>query len=160
MADSRDILTNTFTGSFIADLPFTPTSPASRLLSGCGSFEGTIPLDSDVASEANFLNQFCSLTALRNDDAFWFGPIVFPVPNLEDRTLTLSCREPTWWWQKRVVEVDKHYNADTHSIVRKLWTYVTTKTDGVVGDINAALPNMTVSSGMSGVTKRLVYAGT
>lgn len=155
--DYRYLLSDSFTGDFIGELPFTPTSDFSRLLTGCGAAEGTIPLDDAMASEANFLNGLRSLTAMRDDQAFWFGPVVFPVPDLESRTLTLSCREPTWWWQKRVVEVDKHYNADTHSIVRKLWTYVTTKTDS--GGINAALPNMTVSSGLSGVTKRLVYAG-
>lgn len=151
------LLVDETTGAILAELPFTPSSPYSRMLTGCGSFSGSIPLDHETATEANFRDGLRSVTVIRDDVPDYSAPIVTVDPDLDSRTLNLSMREASWWMQKRTIEVDKHYNADTHAIVRKLWTYVTSKTDS--GSINASVPNFTVSSGNSGNTKRLVLAG-
>lgn len=146
-----------YTLEVLGELPFTPTDRYTRLLSGCGGFSGTIPLDHPLATKANFRNRMCNLIVVRNNFVRWWGPIVSPVPNLSGRVLQIGAREPTWWMQKRCFEVNKHYNADTHYIFRKMWTYATSKTDG--GNINAALGNITVSAGNSGVTRRIPIAG-
>ena len=159
-ADYFYLFGDAYTLDVIGELEgFVPTDRYSRLLCGCGSFTGTIPLDAAIATRANYKTRMVNLIVIRDNEVAWWGPVTQPVPDLESRVLTLNARTPSWWWAHRCVEVNKHYNADSHSIVRKLWTHVTTKTDVTVGDINANLDNITVGSGLSGNTKRLVFAG-
>lgn len=150
-------LADAYTGALIGELPFTPTDRYTRLLSGAGAFSGTIPLDHPMASRANFKDRVPNLIVVRANTVKWFGPVVSPVPDLAGRKLQITAREPTWWMQKRCIEENKHYKADTHVIFRKMWTYVTSKTDA--GGINAALPNIVVGSGNSGTTKKIPIAG-
>lgn len=159
MATYFYLLGDAYTLDVLGELPFTPTDRYSRLLCGCGSFAGTIPLDHPMATRANFKQRMSNLIVIRDNTVAWWGPVGQPTPNLADRTLTLNARTPSWWMQHRCIEVDKHYHADSHSIFRKLWTYSTSKTDATAGDINANLDNITVGSGLSGNTKRVVLAG-
>lgn len=159
MATYLYLLGDVVTGNVLGELPFTPTDRYSRLLCGCGVFSGTIPLDHDMASRANFKDRHPNLIVIRDNNEVWWGPVAQAVPDLAGRTLSITAREPTWWMDHRCLEVNKHYNADTHTIFRKLWTYITTKTDATVGDINAAIAGVTVSSGLSGNTVDLPLAG-
>ena len=159
MTDYLYLIGDAYTLDILGEIPFTPTDRYSRLICGCGSFTGTIPLDHPMATRANFKDRMANLIVVRDNDIAWWGPITQPTSNLHDRTLTLNARTPSWWMAHRCLEVSKHYHADSHSIFRKLWTYCTTKTDSVAGDINANLDNITISSGLSGNTKRVPLAG-
>lgn len=157
MADYHNVLVDASTGNNLAELPLTGVS-FSRLLTGIGTLSATMPLDHPAAAEVNFLGDR-EITVYRDDIAVWNGPITTIDPDLAGRTLSLTAREPTWYFAKRVLEIDKHYNADIFHIVRKLIEYITTKTDTTLGDINADLPRLTVSSGLSGYTKYLPVVG-
>jgi len=159
MTDFLYLLGDAYTLDILGELPFTPTDRYTRLLSGCGAFSGTIPLDHPMATRANFKDRLSNLIVVRDGQVAWWGPVTTPVPNLQSRTLTLGAREPTWWMDHRCVERNRNYNADTHAIFRKLWTEVTTKTDATIGGINANLGNITIGSGLSGHTKKLPIAG-
>jgi len=147
------------TAETLGELPFMPTDAFTRLLCDAGAFSGEIPLDHEVATRVNFKQRMTNLIVVRNGFVKWWGPVEAVTPNLDGRTMTLNARTPSWWMQHRCIEENKHYNADSHSIFRKMWTYVTTKTDDTAGDINAALPNISVSSGLSGNTVDLPIAG-
>lgn len=149
------VIQDAYTLDLIDPIPFTPTDRYWRLLSACGSFAGWVPLDHFTSTRANYKDRALNLVVYRDDAVDWWGRIVNAQPDeQDDRKVTLDIREPTIWWQMRTIEEDKHYNADICSIVRKVWTEVTTK-----ASMNADLGNISIGSGLAGVTRRVPIAG-
>lgn len=164
MADYRFLLVDSSTSQPLAEVPVS-VDRCSRVLTGCGELTGSVPLDHPTTTEANWMGDR-EVTVVRDDDPIWNGPVTLAETSLSGGTVEFTAREASWYMQKRVLEVDKHYNKDTHAIVRSLDAYMETKTStsgdgtGSVGSsINAALPRFAVSSGDSGVTKELSLSG-
>lgn len=164
MVDYRTLVADASTGTHLAELPLSGLT-FSRVLTGVGTLTGSLPIDHVTATEAN-LKGDREITVMRDDEPVWNGPLT-GLDASRLGSVTITAREASWYLSKRTLEVDKHYNKDTHQIVRSLDHYMENKTstdgDGtasVGSNINAALPRYAVSTGDSGVTKELSLSGT
>lgn len=162
------LLVNAVTGSVLGELPLTLSQPFTRVLNGCGELQGTIPLYHPVTSMIG--GGLYEITVLRNGVPIWNGPMTLSQNiSLRDQTVPVTAREASWWLGKRVLEVNKHWNADIFYIVRQLVTYMTSKVsttgDGYTpagSSLASTLANFAVSpaSGNSGITREVWYSGT
>ena len=157
MTNTHYLLSDASTGDNICELPFTGVS-WTEVLTGVGTFNGTLPLWHPSATESNLIGDR-EITAVIDDKPVWNGPLTNADAALADGTVQVTAREPSWYFSKRTLEVDKHYNADLFSIVRKLVTYMTTKTDATIGDIVALIPRLSVATGTAGVTTDIALSG-
>lgn len=139
-------------GNPLCEVPFTNVS-FSTLLSGVGSFTGTLPLEHDKSTPSNLKPGNREVTVVRDDVVVWNGPITSLTASLESRQITITAREAHWYLSKRTVEVNKAYAAvDLFDIVRDLITVATAKTGG-------SLYRFSASAGLSGVTKTWSFSG-
>jgi hypothetical protein len=164
MTEYRYFLVDASTGLNICELPLQVSSPCTRVLTGVGSFAGSLPVDHPSATQAR-LQGDRELTVVRNDTPVWNGPFSM-VAGAIPGTVDINAREASWTLFRRTLEVDKHYDKDTHKIVRSLDSYAESKvstagdgTGGAGSSINAAIPRFAVSTGDSGVTKEVTLSG-
>lgn len=164
MPDWRFSLHDSSTGLMLAEAPFTGVS-FSRVLSGVGSFSGTLPIWHPAALEAylgvNASQADREVTAWRDDVAVWNGPVTGLESNATDDTFTVAAREAPWYYAKRTLEEDKDYDGyDIFDIARDLDDYAQHKTadgsDGMTAgaDIVANLPRWAIDppSALAGAT--------
>lgn len=156
MTDFHYLLSDASTGRNICELPLTGVS-WTEMLTGVGTFNAALPLWHPVVTESNLIGDR-EITAVRDDVPVWNGPLTNVDASLSG-DVSITAREPSWYFSKRTLEIDKHYNSDLFTIVRHLVTYMTTKTDATLGDIVALIPRFTVGGGSTGVTKDLSLSG-
>lgn len=155
MADYRYSIHDASTGLMLVEAPFSGVQ-FSRVLSGVGTFTGSLPVLHPAATEANLGVLTSSadreVVVWRDDVAIWNGPIVGCEPNATDDTFTVTAREASWYYSKRTLEINKNYDGDDiFDIVRDLDDYAQTKTangsDGMTAgaDIVADLPRWAIS---------------
>lgn len=143
------------TGHVLCEAPFTGVQ-FSRVLSDAGSFTGQIPTWHPAATEANVgldrNNSDREVVVWRNGVAVWAGPITGCEVTLSGDTFTVTAREAVWHLMKRILEVNKNYNAtDVFDAARDLFSYGTSKTasgsDGMTAgaSIVASIPRFAVS---------------
>lgn len=165
-ADYRFILVDATDGTNLGELPLTVTEQFTRVLNGCGRLAGTLPMFHPMTT-IDMLQGGREITVLRDNVPVWNGPITMMDASWRDKSISVTAREPSWYFGKRTVEVDKTYTgADLFDIVRDLFDYIVNKTSTLgdemptVGtDINAALPRFTVDTGMAGQTRDASYSG-
>lgn len=165
MPDMVYMLATASSGSNICELPLTVTSPIQFGYSAVGQWSASLPASHPAASRANF-EDVVEVTCYRDGQAEMNGPVGEVDVSSDGRTVDLTIYEASAYFGLRTVEVNKHYNADRWSIVRKLFTEITTKLstagDGTASPgltINADLPRFSVMAGLSGFTMPLALSG-
>lgn len=159
MGDYVYVVVDASTGRNLAELPLSDVKFSVRL-NDAGEFQGTIPVDHPKATRA-ILEGDRELTVFRRDKPVWNGPITITDAERLRGTVEITGREASWYLGKRTLEIPKTYAAaDLFDVARDLITYAKTKTASTVGNLNAALYNFQVSSGLSGITKSFTLAGT
>lgn len=155
MSDYRVLLVDASTGLPLAELPVAIDS-FTRVLSGAGTFSGSISVDHPAVTEGNFYGDR-EITVIRNDQPVWNGPITNLDPTRASGVMGITAREPTWYFEKRTIEQDMTWtDTDVLDIARDLLDYMVTKTasgdDGMTAgdDILAAIPRWSVDTLMSG----------
>lgn len=160
MTDYRVLVHDASTGTPLAELPLSGLS-YSRVLSGCGSLSGTMPVWHPLATET-FLGQLRGdpdreLTVIRDGAVDWNGPLTGTSATLSGDTIQVNAREASWYLGKRVLEEDKDYTGDdVFDAVRDLVSSMKNKTatgddDATLGsDILADLPRWSVMAGTAG----------
>jgi hypothetical protein len=138
-------------GQPVAELPLADVS-IEDVLSGRANMSGTLSLDDPMAARAYCAPWLREITAVRDGEIAFHGPIIGRRPNLQERTVAISAASPHAYFYKRVTEAVRHYNREQFSIVRALITDATAKTGG-------SLYRLTVSTGSSGVSKELLIGG-
>lgn len=155
VADYRYSIHDASTGLMLCEAPFSGVT-FSRVLSGVGTFTGTMPLWQPDATVANLgidpANADREVVVWRDDVAIWNGPITSVDPDITSDTFTVTAREAVWYYTKRTLEVNKSYDGtDVLDVARDLDSYARTKTDATLGGIVAALPRWHISSATAGV---------
>lgn len=158
MVDYLYLIVNARTGAVIDELSDLNVSSFSRMLSGVGSLQATLPITSAKATPANLLGPR-EITVLRDENAtenvVWNGPMM-PIAAPSRRgngPITITAREPSYYFTRSYVENDKAYSAaDVFTIVRDLVAERTGKTGG-------SLYGWTTTAGSAGHTKTWQFPG-
>lgn len=150
------LLVDAATGNPLCEIPLTIES-YSFAINGAGGLSGTMSVDHPTATVANFEGGLREITVIRDDVPVWNGPVDEVSSSSDSRELSITAREASFYFEKRTVEVDKHYNMLPERIINKVWTYVTTKTDG--GSINADVPRFSLDWAASAVTQEMILSG-
>lgn len=162
MGRHRVVIFDASAGTPKAELPLNGLQ-YSRVLSGVGALSGSFSQWHPAATE-DILGQLRTdpdrfIAVYRDDLCVWAGFLSGTDCTFSDGMINLVGREIQWIFGKRVLEEDRDYNGwDFFDIFRDLVTYGTTKTatgtDGMTAgaDIKAAVPGLSVMTGLSGHT--------
>jgi hypothetical protein len=122
----RYMLSKAATGTNICELPLVATSPIQFGYNAVGQWSASMPADHPAATRSNFTD-VVEVSVYRDGVCEFNGPVGEVDVSSDGRTLDLTIYEASAYLGLRTVEVDKHYNADRFSIVRKVFTEITTK---------------------------------
>lgn len=125
----------------------------SRILSGCGTLNATIPRGHELAARGYLDPPGREIVVSRNGQVVWNGPITYLRRSRAEQVVTLRARELTWYFYNATLEEDyTATDADLFAIVRDLIDLCLAKTNG---DRFA----FTVTAGSAGVTTTVDYKG-